>query len=178
MSSSRKRTYKQAETELEELVNSIAKVNGFEVSSRNPNFGKGSSVAWSRDQAWRTDELRLQFLWAGHTGHRGVYAALSTKVALGDKSVTVDGYPTAWIARNSSDDLVIREQDEHAPARVAETLRSDIVASIAWLDRTYATPAAALQRLRAEDRNGPAVGTPTHQAVVSRLESLAAGKRS
>jgi hypothetical protein len=106
---------------------------------------------------------------------RGVSADLSTKIVLPDRPVTVDGYPAAWIARKSQDELTIREADERAPAAVAGTLRSDVESSIAWLDRTYATPAAALVRLRAEDRNGVPAGAALHRAVVSHLERLAAG---
>lgn len=93
-------------------------------------------------------------------GYRGVYADLGTKVLLDDTSVAVHGYPTAWIARNSSDELTLRGTDQHAPARLAQTLRSDIIASVAWLDRTYSSLAAALQRLGSGDRNGVRVGTP------------------
>jgi hypothetical protein len=173
MVSQRKTAYAQVQVQIEELLNSIASVNGFQLSSRNPNFGKGSSVTWSRDQRWRKDELRLLFLWAGRVHRRGVYADLGTSIALPDRSVAVDGYPTAWIARKSQDELTIRETHERAPADVVDTLRSDVVSSIAWLDRTYATPASALLRLRAADRNGVAVGKALHQAVVSHLERLA-----
>jgi hypothetical protein len=165
--------FSKVQGELEQLVGSIATSNGFELSGRDPNFGKGASVTWTRNRIWRTDELELQFLWTARTGSRGVYASLGTKIIVGGKSIRVDGYSASWIARGSDDELSIRETDARVPAKVADTLRSDIVASIAWLDRTYATPAAALERLRAEDRNGPASGTPAYRAIVSHLERLA-----
>ena len=153
-------------------MDSIAGENGFQISSRDPNFGKGSMAVWSRDRGWRKDELRLLFLWAGYLRSRGVSASLGTSIVLPDRSVSVDAYRTAWIARKSADELTIRESDERAPATVAETLRSDVVTSIAWLDRTYATPASALERLRSEDRNGVGVGNRHYPAVVSYLEGL------
>ena len=153
-------------------MDSIANANGFLLSSRDPNFGKGSMVIWSRDRRWRKDELRLLFLWAGYLRSRGVSGTLATSIVLPHRSVAVDGYRTAWLARKSADELTIREADERAPASVSETLRSDVVSSIAWLDRTYATPASALVRLRDEDRNGAGVGNRHYQAVVSYLEGL------
>ena len=165
--------YAQVQAQLEELVHSIASANGFQVSSRNPNFGKGSMVIWNRDRGWRKDELRLLFLWAGYVRSRGVSGSLGTSIVLPQRLVSVDGYRTAWIARKSPDELTIGETDEHPPAHMSETLRSDIMASIAWLDRTYATPASALVRLRDEDRNGAGVGNRHYAAVVSYLEGLA-----
>jgi len=165
-------TYAQVQAQLEELVDSIAGANGFQISSRDPNFGKGSMVVWSRARGWRKDELRLLFLWAGYLRSRGVSASLGTSIVLPDRSVSVDGYRTAWIARKSPDELTIRETDECAPAAVVDTLRADVVTSIAWLDRTYATPASALERLRSEDRNGVGAGNRHYPAVVSYLEGL------
>jgi hypothetical protein len=156
-------------------VSSIASANGFQLSSRNPNFGKGSMLIWNRDRGWRKDELRLLFLWAGYPRSRGVSGSIGTSIVLPHRSVPVDGYRTAWIARKSPDELTIRESAERAPADVVETLRSDVVASIAWLDRTYATPASALVRLRDEDRNGAGAGHRDYPAVVFYLEGLGTG---
>jgi hypothetical protein len=164
--------YAQVQAQLEELMNSIAIANGFQLASRNPNFGKGSMVIWNRDRGWRKDELRLLFLWAGYLRSRGVSGSLGTSIVLPDRNVSVDGYRTAWIARKSPDELTIRETDERAPAAVIETLRSDIESSIAWLDHTYATPASALVRLRDDDRNGAGAGNRHYRAVVSYLEGL------
>jgi len=172
MGSPRKSTYAQVQAQLEELVDSVAGANGFQISSRDPNFGKGSMVVWRRDRGWRTDELRLLFLWAGYLRSRGVCGSIGTNIVLPDRSVSVDGYRTAWIARKSPDELTIRETDERAPAAVIDTLRADVVTSIAWLDRTYATPASALERLRSEDRNGVGIGNRHYPAVVSYLEGL------
>jgi hypothetical protein len=153
-------------------VSSVADANGFQPSSREPNFGKGSMVIWNRDRGWRKDELRLLFLWAGYVRSRGIQGSLGTSIVLPQRTVPVDGYRTAWIARKSADELTIRDTDERAPARVLETLRSDVVLSIAWLDRTYATPASALVRLQDEDRNGVRVGHRDYPALVSYLEGL------
>lgn len=172
MGSPRKTAYAQVQAQLEELVSSIASANGFRISSRNPNFGKGSMLVWSRDRGWRKDELSLLFLWAGYLRSRGVSGSLGTSIVLPERSVSVDAYRTAWIARKSPDELTLRETDERAPAGVVETLRSDVVTSIGWLDRTYATPASALERLRSEDRNGAGVGNRHYPAVVSHLEDL------
>ena len=168
----KKRAYAQAQADIESVVNSLATANGFALTSRNPNYGKGSSITWSRALSWRSDALRLLFRWYGRTGYRGIYADLSSSIVLPERSFLVDGYPTAWIARKSSDDLRINESDDHAPSRVSDTLRSDIVASMNWLDRTYATPEAALMRLTSQDRNGVGVATPAHNAVVAHLENL------
>jgi len=174
MSSSRsKKPYAHAQSELEELANAIATANSFAIASRNPNFGKGSWVTWTRHVGWRVDELRLLFRWSGRSGYRGVYADVSTKVVIGSDLALVDAYPTAWIARRSSDDLTLREKDLVAPVGVVTTLRSDLVSSIQWLDRVYCSPAAALERVSSADRNGVGVGSTKHSAVVAQLRNLA-----
>ena len=172
MAPSRKSAYAQVQAQLEELVNSIASANGFQLSSRDPNFGKGSMVIWRRDRGWRQDELRLLLLWAGYLRSRGVQGSIETSIVLPERSVSVDGYRTAWIARKSAEELTIGETDQSAPANLVETLQSDVVASIAWLDRTYATPASALERLRCDDRNGVGAGNRHYARVVAYLEGL------
>ena len=170
--------YVQAQSELEDTVASLATANGFSMATRNPNFGKGSWVTWRRQFGWRADELRLLFLWQGRSGFRAVYADLSTEIILPSRSISVDGYPAAGIARNSSKEQRIREADAHAPAKVIKTLRSDIMLAIAWLDRTYSTPAAAAELIMSADRNGVGVGTPVHQAVLEHLQGIANALRS
>ena len=169
----KQKAYVHAQSEIEETVNTVALANGFAMVSRNPNYGKGSSIAWSRQLQWRTDELRILFMWQGRPGYRGVYADVGTRIILPERSCAVDGYPAAWIARGSSHELRIKESDAHAPAAVLETLRSDIIAAIAWLGRTYSTPASAAARLMSEDRNGVGAGTPLHKAVLAHLERIA-----
>lgn len=167
-------SYAHIQAELEELVHTLVHPAGFALTGRNPNFGKGSSVTWLRQNAWRADELRMLFLWAGQINSRAVYADVGVKIILADRFIAVDGYPTAWIARRSSDDLIVRQKHRHLPTDIAETLRSDIVAAVAWIDRTYATAATALARLESDDRNGAAKGTRAHAEAVAHLRRLVA----
>ena len=165
-------SYAQTQAELEELVHTLVQPAGFALTDRNPNTGKGSSVTWRRQNAWRADEFRLLFLWYGRIASRAVYADVGVKVNLADRFIAVDGYPTAWIARRSTDQLIVREKHRHLPAGVAGMLRSDIIAGLAWIDRTYATAAAAIARLDSDDRNGVAKGTRAHADVVAHLRRL------
>jgi hypothetical protein len=167
-------SYAQIHVELEHLVDTLVQPAGFTLTGRNPNFGKGSSITWRRQNMWRADELRLLVLWAGHTASRAVVVDVAVNVVLSGRFVMADGYPTAWIARRSTDDLIVRERDLHLPDRIASTLRSDISSSLAWIDRTYATPAAALERLDSDDRNGSPKGSRAHTDVVAHLRGLVA----
>ena len=179
MTSPRKpKPYVEAQSEIEAAVDALAVASGFVLASRDRKFaGRGSLVAWRRAVGWRTDQLRLLFRW-GSGRFRQVYADVSTEIILPERPYEVDGYPAGWIARSSSQELRIKAADAHAPAKVIETIWSDLSAAIAWLDETYATPSAAAVRIMSRERNGPGVGTAVHQAILEHLHAIAGGSRT
>jgi hypothetical protein len=170
-----RRRYARVQAQVEAIIEEIAAADAFIFASRDPNTGRSAATSWERDSSWKRDQIRFLASWTtAGSGYRTIYTDVTVRVRVADGTlIDVDGYPARWIARQSTEDLRIRQGWEQLPPKLASTIRDDLTRGLAWLDARYGTPALTIEMLQSPERNGVGIGTEPYRAVCAALSRLA-----